>query len=162
MHQAAGAGGGGATRGHFLQQTTADVGWRRGIVDDAREGWALVVRAVAIGDELHDHQPLTQRDLLAAESLANATQHDHLHELFAFVRHRTEAVLQALAIGLQGAVVFDGIEFTIEQHALRRARHVGIGEIHRQVALDGAVGNKNLPRPLRRRGGPAGWKSVNM
>ena len=125
---------------YFFQLAAAHV--RGGVVDDAGEGFALVVRAVAVAHELHDHQSLSQDDLLTAEALADAAQHHHLHELFALVGHGAEAVLQPLAVGLQRAVVFDGVELAVEQHALRRARHIRIGEVHRQVALHRAVGDE--------------------
>ena len=73
---------------------------------------------------------------------AEPAQLHHLHQLLALVWYRSEAVDKPLPVGLQLLVGGDVVELTIKQHALAAARHVGVGEVHTQVAVDTAIFHK--------------------
>ena len=55
------------------------------------------------------------------------------------MRYGTEAVDESLAVSVELVVVVDVVELAVEQHTLCAARHIGIGEVHLEVALHGAV-----------------------
>ena len=112
----------------------------------------MVVRALEVADKLKFHLPLSQRDFLASKPFSDATNGYDLQQFLAFDGKRTETVDEVLAIGFQGTVVLDGVEFAIENHALLRAWHVVVGEVHREVALESAVGDIPTPVPSPREG----------
>ena len=56
--------------------------------------------------------------------------------------HRSEAVYQALAIGVERLIAVDIVEFAVKQHTLGASGNIGFGEIHLQIAVDSTVFHK--------------------
>ena len=112
------------------------------IVDDVAKRLALIVGAVRLRDKLHAHRALLEDDLLTTLVFAQPAKGYHLHELLALRRHWTKAVGEPLTVSCQVIIGLDVVELTVKQHALTAARHIGLGEVHLQVALHGAVLDK--------------------
>ena len=117
----------------------------RRVVDEFFKRGTLVIRTVGIADKLEVHPTLPQGDFLATEPFSNATNRHDLQQFLALDGNRAEAVDEPLAIVGKRAIVLDGVEFAVENHPFLRARHVVVGEIHREVALESAVGDVGCP-----------------
>ena len=112
------------------------------IIEDGIEEGTLVEDTLLVADKLHLHEVLLEDELLAAQAAAKTAQENDHEEFFAFGRHGTETVFHTMAVGFEVAVGSDAVELAVEEHPLAAARNVIVGEIHLEVALDGAVINE--------------------
>ena len=121
------------------------------IVEQHAEGLALVERTVVLGDEEERHALLFQDNLLTAKQLSETAQGYHAHQLFTTGGHGTEAVYQAGAVGCHLFVCLQAVQLPIEQHALRVAGHILVGEVELEIGLEGSL-SPSLSKRRRSRG----------
>ena len=91
------------------------------------------------------HLRLFEEDFLDAERLATDSERHDSDQFLCHIGNRTETIRQAFAIGIKGAfqvaAASQVIKFTIEQHTLRVARNISVGEKHLDIRLQGTVVN---------------------
>ena len=124
----------------FTELATTGVAGHKG--KDVVESLALIEGTLRLTDEEERHTTLFEHHLLAAQTLTQPSQRYHTHQLLALMGHSTKTVYETSAIGCHLLVGLQTVELAIEQHALRVAGHILIGEIHLEVALQGAVSDK--------------------
>ena len=115
----------------------------RHVIEYFAKGLALEIGTIGVADEEEVHLTLLQHDLLDTQLLALDTEGHHTDKFLGDCGNLTEAVSEACAIGFQRGIqvvtVRQIVEFAIEQHALRVAGDVLIGEIHLDIGFEGAV-----------------------
>ena len=88
------------------------------ITDHFGKGLALIERTLVIADKLELHIPLFENNLLTAQMLAQLPELDYPHQFLTLPWYRTKTVNEPFPVILQGMVILNLIEFTIEQHPL--------------------------------------------
>ena len=114
----------------------------------AREHLAAVEWALHVADKLHLYGALLEHNLFAAQPLSQPSERDNVHQFLSLVGYGPETVFQSVAVSIKVSVIVNAVQFTVEQHALAAARHVGVGEVHLEVALYGAVVHEVVAREL--------------
>ena len=127
------------------------------ILDNLAERLTLEIGTIGNTHEIEEHLLLLEHDLLNTQLLAQHTEGHHIDKFLGHIGDGAKTVGQALAIGMEVVVemvaVGQIVEFAIEQHTLRVAGDILLGEIHLDVGLEGTVIDETYGvRETRRQG----------
>ena len=84
----------------------------------------FVEHAVGIAHQLHLEQMLLENYLFASQSSSEMTEQHYHHQFLSLTGHRSEAVNEPFAVGIQFFVGSNVVKFTVKDHPLAASRHV--------------------------------------